>query len=239
MHSFSSRIACIIISGAALSVNAADNIESRDFSLELQCGILADLANAPYGPFDYTNPSDVKNHLPVVERYHFSSEVENLQRDMTGSIYGDLRYTLRAFPNHHRALNAMGRLELRDGVGAEAKQASCYFERAIRFNPSDATVRLVYGIYLYRKENLGAAIRELEKAIELAPNSAEAHYNLGLVLQNTGQPAEAVKHAAFAQQLGYPLPGLIRKLERAGYWPPPETESVEQDQSESSQDEDS
>ena len=238
MHSFSSRIAYIFISCVALSAHAADDTGSRDFSLELQCGSLANLTNS-YGPFDYTNPSHVKNDLPVVERYHFSTEVENLVQGMTGSIYGDLNYTLRAFPNHHKALNAMARLELRDGVAGRNKPASCYFERAIRFNPADPTVRLVYGIYLYRQKHLESAVRELDKAVELAPNFAEAHYNLGLVLNAAGRPAAAVKHAALAMELGYPLPGLIRKLERAGYWPPPETESVEQDQSESSQDENS
>ena len=219
MQSVTSRIACVIISCTAISAHAVDDPESRVFSLELQCGSLAKLVNS-YGPFDYTNPTDFKDNLPVVERYHFSSEVENLEQGMTGSIYGDLNYTLRAFPNHHRALNAMARLELRDGVGEGNKPASCYFERAIRFNPTDASVRLVYGIYLYRQKHLESALRELEKAVELAPHFAEAHYNLGLVLSAAGRPAAAVEHAVSAKELGYQLPGLIRKLERTGHWPP-------------------
>ena len=209
----------IVLMLYAISAAADENEFNAQYSLELNCGTLADLSNA-YGPFDYTNPQHFAEKLPVVERYHFSPEVENLVQGMTGPIYGDLDYILRAFPNHHRALHAMARLEIRDGLSGTNRPASCYFERAIRFNEKDAMVYLIYGIYLYKRQQLDLAIAKLSKAVDLAPRSAEANYNLGLVLSAAGRHEDAAGYAAVAKQLGYPLMGLIRKLERAGYWPP-------------------
>lgn len=49
-------------------------------------------------------------------------------------------------------------------------------------------------------------------------NSAEIHYNLGLILLKLSQPQLAVEHAKKAYAGGYPLPGLRNKLQRAGVW---------------------
>lgn len=68
-----------------------------------------------YGPFDYTSPTDRK-HLGIVEHYHFTSDVEHLRKGASGSIALDLDYTLRAFPNHHRALNAMMTFQLQKHI---------------------------------------------------------------------------------------------------------------------------
>ena len=64
------------------------------------CGALQ---NA-FGPFDYRTERGY--NLDVVESYHFTPPVEALIRGSSGTIGGDLDYTLRAFPNHDRALNA-------------------------------------------------------------------------------------------------------------------------------------
>lgn len=46
--------------------------------------------------------------------------------------------------------------------------------------------------------------------------SAEINYNLGLVSLELGDMEDAEKYAKLAYKLGYPLPGLRRKLEKAG-----------------------
>lgn len=72
-----------------------------------------------FGPFDYTDPETARPGkygqsppLHLVEIAHFTPEVEHLVRGKSGAIYGDLDYTLRAFPNHHRALWSMVRYYL-------------------------------------------------------------------------------------------------------------------------------
>lgn len=207
----------VTLATAATAPLRADSMD--DVRLELECGSLADLDNA-YGPFDYTNPEHRAQRLPIVERHHFTKNVEFLVKGETGRLIGDLDYTLRAFPNHHRALNAVGRLELRDGLEATIRPATCYFDRALEFKPTDAGIYVVYGIYHYKSDRLDAAIGKLNRAVELAPESAEAHYNLGLLLHADGQYRRSSEHAAEARRLGYPLDGLIRKLRQEGHWPP-------------------
>lgn len=193
--------------------------ENTDFELGKDCGSLKN----GFGPYDYTNAEDVRNHLPIVERFHFSTEVEGLRAGQTSEQPGgDLDYTLRAFPNHHRALYAMVKYhlmfrDLRVPPGAQYS-AECYLLRAIRFRAGDAKVHLISGIYLARIGRVEDAVQSYERAVELAPDSAEAHYNLALQFMEAGNDESALNHAKIAYELGYPLPGLKRRLKTDGVW---------------------
>jgi len=194
------------------------------------CG---ELDNA-YGPFDYTNPEHFREKLPVVERFHFTSNVENLISGQSGKIIGDLNYTLRAFPNHHRALLAVSKYERQQlQKSRDNKQiyqpekttmgwpntAECYFDRAIRWRPNDPAVRLIHGVHLHLTGKLQQAIEQYKIAEKMQPNVADLQYNLGLLYFDMKQYALAKQHAKKAYQLGYPLPGLRKKLASVGQWP--------------------
>jgi tetratricopeptide (TPR) repeat protein len=178
------------------------------------CG---DLKNA-YGPYDYRTD---KNKLGVVEQYHFTPKVEALKSGEHSYLGDDLDYVLRAFPNHPRALMAMARLAERDhsrqpqGAGYTVE---CYFKRAIRFRPEDATARMVYGSFLARQKKYPEAIEQLKAAEQSSDENANLHYNLGLVYFEVGKFDSALQHAHRAYQLGFELPGLRNKLKRAGKW---------------------
>ena len=181
-----------------------------------------------YGPFDYTNPIHFKDKLPVVEQYHFNSNVESLLKGMTSSTpLGDLEYVVRAFPNHHRALNALARYWLKfethgkmpPGANRE-KSADYWFNRAISFVPQDGVVKLLYAIYNHGLKKNTKAL-ELYKAAEtqIPPNqSAELHYNLGLLYVDLKEYELARDRAEKAYAMGHPLPGLRNKLLRLGIW---------------------
>ena len=174
-----------------------------------------------YGPYDYLNPSDVSDKLPIVERYHFDQDTEALVKGPTSDDPGvDLDYVLRTFPNHHRALYAMARYhwENRRWANARYYTAECYFDRAKRFRPKDPTVYLIHGIYLERMKDPPGAMKQYGKAIELNPNYAEAHYNLGLLYFKSGDYEAARASAQKAYELGHPLPGLKRMLVASGHW---------------------
>ena len=185
-----------------------------------ECGSL----DSHYGPWDYTNPIHYREKLPIVENAHFNRNVETLAAAARtgGSVGDDLDYTLRTFPNHHRALYSMARYSLQYDDHRKPPGANysgfCYFERAIRFKPEDATVRLIFGIYYSLQKKYPEAIEQLETAVNLEPGNAEAHYNLGLLYEKTGTLEEAVQHARAAYELGYPLDGLKNKLRRRGVW---------------------
>lgn len=182
-----------------------------------ECG---DLTNA-YGPFDYRTSRD---KLVIVENFHFTQDVEALRSGSTGQIGGDLDYTLRASPNHPRALIAMANLgrKLNTDQPPGAKYSiPCYFDRAIRFADDDAMVRLVYGTYLARVGKERQGLEQLEVALKLDPGNANIHYNLGLVYLDLKDYPKAREHAQRAYELGFSLPGLRKRLEAAGQWTPP------------------
>ncbi|MDJ0741179.1 MAG: hypothetical protein QNJ91_15800 [Gammaproteobacteria bacterium] len=189
------------------------------------------LENAPcwgeaqgYGPFDYTTAGSKRLHL--VESHHFTPSVEQLVRGKNSKDPGgDLDYTLRAFPNHHRALWSMSRYHLRrlKGLNPEAllrrattqtgnPPAECYFQRALAFAPEDAIVRVVFGVYLHRRSQLDSALKQYQAAEKTLPNHAELAYNLGLLYLDMGNIETARSYAERAALLGYPLTGLHRKV---------------------------
>ncbi len=173
-----------------------------------------------YGPFDYNNPTHVREYLPRVENAHFEPEIQRLEDDDdAASIGANLDYVLGAFPNHHQALDLMVRYQLsvEDPPPRGALTLECYFARAEAFRPRDGVVRMLHGNFLFRTGHYEEAKSEYERAVALSPTNVEAHYNFGLLLLELGDYEEALHHAKIAYSSGFPLQGLRRKLESAGY----------------------
>lgn len=172
------------------------------------------------GPYDYNDPiaRTTSDQIPIVEQYHFNADVESLTQGQSSTILGDLEYTLRAVPNHHRALNAMARLDLeKGGIPLGKRSADCWFDRAKRFRPGDGVVWLIYGNYKARKKQPDEALEGYLKAKELMPSDVEVDYNLGLLYFGQGDFEKSVAHARIAYAGNYPLQGLRRKLAEKGY----------------------
>lgn len=172
-----------------------------------------------YGPFDYRTATPEQRNL--VESYHFTPGVESLRAGATGSIASDIDYTLRAFPNHPRALMAMVRLSQHQ-KNAKPKGANfsvdCYIDRALAFRPDDVTVREVRGIYLSMIGMHAQAIKDFEAVVAEKPDNGNAHYNLGLAYFELKNFDRARVEAKTARELKFPLDGLQRKLKAAGEW---------------------
>lgn len=183
--------------------------------LSPECG---ELANA-YGPFDYRTQT---RELVIVERVHFTPQIESLERGRTSTTAGgDVDYTLRASPNHHRALKAMmdlGRKEKRSTPAGSRYSISCWFQRAEVFRPDDAMVKVLHGIFLLRSGKSGEAIAKLEQGAALDESDANIQYNLGLAYLDAGQHEKALQSAHRAYAAGFPLLGLRDKLKRIGKW---------------------
>lgn len=177
----------------------------------LGCGSLQN----GYGPYDYRSE---RSKLGVVETFHFTPDVEQLRGHNPGS---DLDYTLRAFPNHHRALMSMMKLGARNKTskprGAKFT-VECYFERAEAFRPNDAMVKVIFGLFLKQSGKVNEAVAKLEAASELDAKNANVHYNLGLAYMDLKQYDKALESAHKAYAGGFPLPGLKAQLKRAGKW---------------------
>lgn len=203
-----SGIAALIILAASINLHAAPH-----------CGELDPPGS--YGPYDYTNPEDKTTKLPIVEQHHFGPDVEKLIKGSTGLVGADLSYTLIAFPNHHRALAAMGKLALKEKTpkpNGARYSIHCYFDRAIRFKPSDSAVRVIYSNHLLKMGKSNEALEQLKEAINLQPDNPAINYNLGLLYMQKKDYEQAKTYAKKAYGLGFPLPGLKNKLVEAGKW---------------------
>jgi tetratricopeptide (TPR) repeat protein len=179
-----------------------------------------------YGPYDYTDPSDYRNKLPVVNLHHFNGRVENLVggfKEETPRPTGDITYVLHAFPNHHRALNAIVRLSWRENTPKPAGSkysVDCWFDRAIRWRPADGMVRMIYANYLSstRVKRFKEAIPHYELAEQKLKNNSNLFYNMGLLYFNLKDYEKSRDYARKAYAGGFPLSGLKDMLVKAGKW---------------------
>jgi tetratricopeptide (TPR) repeat protein len=186
------------------------------------CGALYN----PFGPYDYRDPAR-KANLQLVEQYHFTRDVESLTKDDKHELAGNLDYTLRAFPNHHRALMSLISFAAKKGkfnsklIGLRFT-VECYLIRAEAFRPDDAAVKMIYGIYLLKSGQQQKAVAKLEAAKAISDDDPNIYYNLGLAYFDLKQYDKALDNAHRAYALGFPLPGLKNLLVKAGAWREPE-----------------
>lgn len=131
-------------------------------------------------------------------------------------------YLLRAFPNHPEMLDAVIQLELKRQkttipIKPYRTPPECYLQRAQVYKPEQPHTYHLMGIYLHKLQRFEMAIEYYDRALTLDPDSAEVHYHVGLAYFETGQHDTAAACAKKAYGLGYPLPGLLRKLQRIDY----------------------
>jgi tetratricopeptide (TPR) repeat protein len=179
-----------------------------------------------YGPYDVRTATH--SQIDIVEKNHFNSDVQQLRAGMTSTLGGDLSYTLRALPNHPRALWTMVRLSQKEGTDrprGSKYTIACWFVRATQFAPDDGEVRLLYGLWLASKGQKAAAKQQLDAARTLIEETERLKtdpnmwYNLGLGYFDVGNYDDAVVFAKRARELGFPLQGLENKLRRVNKWP--------------------
>lgn len=178
-----------------------------------------------FGPWDYINPEHraaLRGHnLEIVEKHHFTHQVETLRAAETSSVAGDIGYTLRVWPNHHRALLAMTRLALK--LNSERPQGSsmsidCWFVRAKRMSPNDGMVYAIFSTYLAKRNRKAEAMENAEQAAALGPDSKNVNYNVAVAYMEMKEYKKAAEHAKRAEELGHPLPGVKNRLKQLGAW---------------------
>jgi tetratricopeptide (TPR) repeat protein len=172
---------------------------------------------------DYFDPDPAnQQRIRGVETNHLNADVEALRQGQSASIGADLIFILRLVPNHHRALDALMRLAIRDRTARPAGvpnfPVECWLHRGVVFSPKDGRARLIYGVYLARLGRRATAISELIEAEKLMPGDINVSYNLGLLYFDEKNYARSLEYARRAYAGGYPLPGLKNKLSGAGKW---------------------
>lgn len=206
-----------LLAAQALAVTAVSAQQAADLAELEGCGNVFD---APLGPWDY---NDARNsaELRTINSNHFPPYVERLERGKSSvNVLDDLAFTLRYFPNHHRALNSILRYEIEKGIPPFSESwlsADCWFQRALQFQPDDGVVWLLYANLRARKNQNEKALEAYEQARVLLDDSPEVNYNMGLLYVKMAQYDKALAHARKAYAGQYPLQGLRRKLAEKGY----------------------
>ncbi len=174
------------------------------------------------GPFDYLQKEKFAGILNTVETYHFDEGVESLTEGISTEPMGDIDFTLREFPNHHRALNSAVKFRLRHKKwpkDSKGHPAECYLQRAIKFSHRDPTPYMLYGFLLHRFNKPKEALDAYRKAYNLFPDLM-LRYNMALAMVDLERWSEAKQYAKEVYDQGFPLPGLKNKLIAAGHWEP-------------------
>lgn len=166
---------------------------------------------------DYYNPSAHDQKLRfLIEKFHLVKAKGRIAKGDMTNVWNDIDYTLQHCPNHPEGLRVMSNLAIEHN---RLDLANKYFDAAVKFRPTDLSVRILYAIHLHKVGAYNKALDQYKAALAIDPNSVEAHYNLGLLYADMGKFEEAKVHAKQAYELGYPLPGLRNILTKAGYWP--------------------
>ena len=214
-HAFGSVGSAATIALLALLVSTPALSQANDPN---RCG---DPFRNHFGPWDYrtARPADIE----VVESAHFTKRIENLQPGER-VLGDDISYALNVFPNHHRALIAITSLADRlktDRPPSSSYTVECWYERAIRFRPSDTVNRALFAQYLAKRQRKDEALKQLETAVGHAQDNAFSHYNIGLVYHSFGEFDRALAQAHKAIALGFQRPGLADLLRKENKWQEP------------------
>ncbi|MBE2251511.1 MAG: tetratricopeptide repeat protein [Myxococcus sp.] len=94
-------------------------------------------------------------------------------------------------PKNEKAQNLLGLTYFKLGL---FDQASDIYERLVRENPADPTLRVNLGLVYLKTNNLPRCIKEFETATDLEPDHKKAHNYLGLALAQAGDYAKAREH---------------------------------------------
>ena len=198
----------------ALGLMAATTAQAQSGA---ECG---PLQGRHYGPYDYRKERAGK--LAIVESAHFTPTVEALIRGSSSDFVGDdLSYTLRTSPNHHRALLAVVRFADRTKSAQPPYMqysVTCYFERAVLFQPDDTVVRALYAQYLHRQGRTAEGLKHLKAGVNVANDNPLSHYNLGLVFLELKAYEQALQQAHTAVAMGMPPGTLVEQLKTLRKW---------------------
>lgn len=186
-------------------------------------GLRCDGGGQGFGPFDYLSTEDKATNLEIVEKNHFLPVVENLIHGMTSTTpEGDLNYTLRAWPNHHRALLSIIKYQfnIKDKLmpGKLTTPPECYLQRAIHFSPNDTVTYSLYAYYLRKMGLLDKAFSMYEKVMQMEPKNPKFAYSFSLLLIDMKKYDQALENAKIAYASPKTPIGLKRKLEKLGVW---------------------
>jgi tetratricopeptide (TPR) repeat protein len=192
----------------------------------LQLGSLPALAQSrdyalPHGQ-DYYAPRTTRDEITTltnVQLYHLGPGREAMKAARYPQALEQFEFILNYYPNHPVVLRLVSDMCMK-ARSRYCKIAEDWFEKGLARNPNAGTTHLLHGFHLHRTRQVKEAVKAYQRAVELQPNSRDAHYNLGLAYADLKEYELANRHAQRSYQLGANMPGLRNRLEKLGKWDP-------------------
>jgi|CXWL01.1.fsa_nt_gi tetratricopeptide (TPR) repeat protein len=152
---------------------------------------------------DYFDP-EAQGLLGMVEQYHlvsgtpFWSYYKNIDRDYSHAL-NELKFILRYFPNHPKALTLLG-------VVAKQVQVPMlpipYFEKALVMYPQHAITHAQFGAYLVEIDKVDRGIEVLKTAVKIDPKLEAAYGWLAGAYKKKGDTHAAEQAQEESAKLG-------------------------------------
>jgi tetratricopeptide (TPR) repeat protein len=151
-------------------------------------------------PRDYFDPKN-KVALVTVEKNHLTKETFWKEFESRQYHYAimELRFVLRNFPNHPKALQLM---ELIGKLTNQPHLVIPYYEKAVGLYPQYAITHAQYGNYLVDTGQAEKGIERLQRALQIDPKLAVAYYWLWDAYNKSGNLEMARQIAEKAKELG-------------------------------------
>jgi tetratricopeptide (TPR) repeat protein len=112
-------------------------------------------------------------------------------------------------PNNPQYNFAMGTVS---SFGQDPTEALPFLEKYHALRPEDASGLLALGTTYYRAKDFGSASKWLKDAVNKTNTAADAHYYLGRIARQQGQPAEAVAQLTASATLKPDRPAVLAEL---------------------------
>ena len=168
-------------------------------------------------------PSATAAHYPLGQAYLRLGETDRAQEHLRQREAADIRPADPLMAALDGLLESAQAYETR-GIEALNREdwegAATAFRRGLEIDPADAELRHRLGTALYLQGDLATARAELERAAAEAPELPQAHYSLGVLLQEAGRHREAAERfaAALRARSSYAEArlGLAHSLRRSG-----------------------
>jgi Flp pilus assembly protein TadD len=115
----------------------------------------------------------------IIERSDEPSTVD------TGAEISRLRTVVAENPSDTSAMAVLANIYANNG---QVQESLPYYERAVNARPDDGSLRLAFGIALYRAGSFFDAEVQFRRAVELSPDQAAPAFYLGQVYESRPEP---------------------------------------------------
>ncbi len=149
--------------------------------------------------------------------YQFLGEMYGVAPALSGEVTERLARFAKAHPRNALAQfhYAMSLWKGQAAEPADLRQAEALLRRAVALDRRLARGLLELGILLSDEQRYKEAIQELQSAIRLEPDLAQAHYRLAQAYQRTGQKALAAKELEIFERLTARTSSAVQTTETA------------------------